>query len=197
MWRSEIDPCVFHKRLWDQTKMINPVIRTVKQKRSRKAGILVRDNYSLPLGLYFWACTNLHSRQGEEMESVLCLCSTPLFLTSVHFYTEAGGICALGSFLGSKYMVHFIQAVTTLRYWCAPKSVLFVLGESPFCFGLGLCFSWSCMTLHSFSEDKITDCVVWRLRGLVHGDTVVLLMDKKGDFCELNLHTKWMYITVF
>lgn len=46
------------------------------------------------------------------------------------------------------------------------------------------------MTLHSSTKDKITDCALWRLKGLVHGGAAVLLMDKKGDFCELNLHTK-------
>lgn len=129
-------------------------------KCCNKAVSLVRYIYSLctlPLAFYFGAYMNRHSRQGEEMESLLCLCSTPLFLTSAHFYTGAGGICALCTFLGSKYIVHLIRAATTLKHWCAPKSVLFILGESPFCFGLCFCFSWSCMTLHSFSKDKITD----------------------------------------
>ena len=198
---AEIDPCVFNTHFWDQKKIITPVIiRIVKQRQSRMAVNLLRYIHSLstlPLSLYFWAYMNRHPWQGEVMESLLCSCSTPLFLTSIHSCTGAGGICALCTFLGSKYIVHFIQAATTLKYWCAPKSVLFVLGESAFCFGLCFCFSWSCMTLHSFSKDKITDAALWRLRGLVHGDTVVLLMDKKGDFCELNLHAKWMYITVF
>ena len=179
---------------------MKPVIRIVKKRQSRKAVSFVRYIYSLcilPFALYFWAYMNKHSRQGEVRQSLLCSCSTPLFLTSVHFYTRVGVISALCTFLGSEYIVHFIQAATTLKYWCAPKSVLLILGESPFCFWLCSCFSWSCTTLHSFSKDKITDYALWRLRGLVRGDTVVLLMDKKGDFCELNLHTKWMYITVF
>lgn len=145
-------------------KIINPVIRIVKQTQSRKAVTLVRYIYSLgtpPLAICFWAHMDGLSRQEEVMESLLCSHSTPLFLASIHFYTGAGGICALCTFLGSKYIVHFIQAAATLKYWCAPKSALFILGESPFCFGLCFCFFWSCMTLHSFSKDKITDCALW------------------------------------
>lgn len=182
-------------------QITNAVIRTVKQRQNSKVVSLISHIYclcTLPLALCFWAYLSWHSGQGEVTESLLCSCSTSLFLTSVLLYTGAEGICALCTFfLGSKCIVHFIQAATTLKYWGTPKSVLFILGESPFWFGLCFCFSWSCMTLHSFSKDKITEYAPWRLRGLVHGDTVVLLMDKKGDFCELNLHTKWMYITAF
>lgn len=85
--------------------------------------------------------------------------------------------------------VHFVQAATTLKVLVLPQ-ISAILGESPFWFGLCFCFSWSCMTMHSSTKDKITDCAPWRLKGLVHGGAAVLLMDKKGDFCELNLHTK-------
>lgn len=198
-WGVESDSCIFHTHFWAE-KMLNLKYYCNKDREIKAGRQETLSDTSILCALCLllsgfeptWTDT-----QDRERKRSHCCAHAQLLYFWLHFYTGAGGICVLCTFLGSKYTIHFIQAATTLKYWCAPISVLVILGESPFCFGLCFCFSWSCMTLHSFSKDKITDYALWRLRGLVHGDTVVLLMDKKGDFCELNLHTKWMYITVF
>lgn len=178
---EQADNCLFHLHFWDQRKINNVIIKTAKQRQSSYQLPLFCALHFLP---YIWAYMR-HSRQGEVMESLLCSRSTVFSSWLILFHSGAERICALCTFLGR-----------TLCSGCSHPQILVlpqisaILGESPFWFGLCFCFSWSCMTLHSFTKDKITDCAPWRLRELVHGDTVVLLMDKKGDFCELNLHTK-------
>lgn len=128
------------------------------------------------------------------MESLLCPRSMPLFLTFVHFVPEAGGISALCTFLGSKSIVYFTQvAIKPWDIGAPPKSALFILGESPFCSGLCFCFSWSCMTLHSFSKDKITHCTVeierahwWGYCGFVNGQKRRFLGAQLT--CKMNVH---------
>lgn len=56
------------------------------------------------------------------MESLLRSCSTLSFLLPYFFSTQEQKEFVLSAHF---WDVHFVQAATTLKYWCSPKSVLF------------------------------------------------------------------------
>lgn len=137
---EQADNCLFHLHFWDQRKINNVIIKTAKQRQSSYQLPLFCALHFLP---YIWAYMR-HSRQGEVMESLLCSRST-VFSSLFFFIQEQKEFVLSARF----WDVHFVQAATTLKYWCSPKSVLFWERVH---FGLDFAFvslgaAWHCTAL--------------------------------------------------